>query len=115
MMLDPDGWVYWFVCPELRRLDAPARKDAVKRTKEAIMKGKWFPAQMAAFLVVALGGYKVELRQEVSAQSHQCHPVSSPPVHPQSAPVVGGEHVRLPKTTDPSVYPSKPSCWHHVS
>ena len=60
MMLDPDGWVYWFVCPELRRLETSAQRNrAVKHTKEAVMKGKWFPAQMAAFLVLALGGYKL--------------------------------------------------------
>ncbi len=60
MMLDPDGWVYWFVCPELRRLETAAqRNQAVKRTKTAIMKGKWFSAQIAAFLIMALAGYKL--------------------------------------------------------
>lgn len=60
MMLDPDGWVYMVLCPELRRLEtSQQRREAVHRTKVAIAKSPWFIVQFVGFLVLAMMGYKV--------------------------------------------------------
>ena len=60
MLLDPDGWIYSIVCPEMKRLESEhERREAVRLTKKAIGASKRFWAAFALFVVLALAGFKM--------------------------------------------------------
>jgi hypothetical protein len=60
MLLDPDGWVYMVLCPELKRLPSDEqRQQVVTATKTSIMKSKWFGLQLLGFVILSMAGFKV--------------------------------------------------------
>ena len=60
MLLDPDGWVYSMLCPEMKRLESEHdRREAIRQTKRAIATSKRFWAAFALFVVLALAGFKM--------------------------------------------------------
>lgn len=60
MILDPDGWVYWVICPELRKLPSTAeRKEAIRRAKRAVMTSRWFWPFLVLFVLIAMSGWKL--------------------------------------------------------
>ena len=60
MLLDPDGWIYSIVCPEMKRLESEdERREAVRLTKKAIVASKRYWAAFALFVVLALAGFKM--------------------------------------------------------